>query len=92
MEDGETPEECLKREIKEELNLNIKVGSLVATSRYKYSSGEIMLLAYYAEIISGMLQMKIHYDARWVILDELRHYEFCPADWAIIETLIEAER
>jgi 8-oxo-dGTP diphosphatase len=92
VEDGETPEECLKREIKEELNLNIKVGSLVATSRYNYTSGEIILLAYNAEIISGVLQLKIHYDARWVVLDELRHYEFCPADMAIIKTLIEAER
>ena len=87
VEKGETPEECLKREIKEELNLNIKIGARVATNRYMYDSGEIMLLAYSAEIVGGSMKLMIHNDAKWVGADELKHFDFCPADINILERI-----
>ncbi len=87
VEPGETPEQCLEREIKEELNLNISVGDLFAVSMVKSSSLEIKLLAYHATIIGGAVALRVHNDARWVLANQLHEYDFCPADIAIIQKL-----
>ena len=89
VEMGETPEECLIREIKEELNLDIVIGEKIATSIYKYDSGEIKLVAFSAEIIGGSMKLLIHHDARWVNINQLDQFDFCPADIAIIEILTD---
>ncbi len=86
---GETPEECLIRELKEELNLDIVVGKKIATSIYSYGSGTINLVAYAAQIVSGSMKLLVHHDARWVSGSQLDQFDFCPADIAIIEKLKE---
>jgi len=87
LETGETPEVCLVREIKEELNLNIAVDSLCSATMYKYDTGEIELIAYYAKIIGGEIKLNVHNDARWVDSKSLNDYDFTPADLPIVESV-----
>ena len=91
VEEGETPQECLKREIKEELNLDILVKERFATSIYEYDTGVIELVAYFAEIVGGKLKLLIHNDAQWVNSNKLSCYEICPADVALVERILENE-
>ncbi|HBR01455.1 MAG TPA: 8-oxo-dGTP diphosphatase MutT [Ruminiclostridium sp.] len=87
LEEGETPEECLKREITEELNLDIDVQNYLGSYAYPYETGDIRLIIYKAQIISGDMQLNVHNDAKWVTVNELKNYEFPPADTDLIEKL-----
>ncbi|KLU59854.1 CTP pyrophosphohydrolase [Peptococcaceae bacterium CEB3] len=80
MEPGETPEECLQREIKEELDVDIEVRSFFAESRYEYESGAIRLRAFCCRWISGTFSLIVHSRIEWVEGDELERYNFAPAD------------
>jgi len=91
VKEGESPEECLKREIKEELNLDIVVKERFATSIYEYDTGVIELAAYFADIVGGALKLLIHNDVQWVNSNHLSDYEVCPADVAIVECILEKE-
>lgn len=91
VEAGETPEFCLKREIKEELNLDITVGELFSVSTAKDNSDVIKLMAYKAFIVSGDVKLQVHNDAKWVLISQLKEYDFCPADIEIIRKLREKE-
>jgi 8-oxo-dGTP diphosphatase len=84
---GETPEECLKRELKEELNLDICVGALYDTINYDYPTWTIELLVYRADIVGGELRLNVHRDVRWVPRSEIAGYDFCPADVELVEKL-----
>ena len=87
LEEGETPEECLKREIIEELNLDIEVQDYLGSYAYPYETGDIRLIIYKAQIISGDMQLNVHNDAKWVTVNEMKNYEFPPADTDLIEKL-----
>lgn len=87
VEDGETPEECLSREIMEELDLVISIEDFFASSIYKYEFGEIELLAYYAKILSGDLHLNVHIDHQWVVPKDLALFDFALADIEIVQKL-----
>jgi len=91
VEVGESPQESLKREIKEELNLDVLVKDQLATSIYEYDSGTIELLAYSAVIVGGALKLNIHNDAKWVTPEQLSSYDLCPADVPIVEHILGIE-
>ena len=91
VEKDETPQESLVREIKEELNLDIEVKEKFATSVYNYGAGSIELQAYLAAIVGGEIKLTIHNDAKWVNPKELLNFDFCPADIAIVEKIVEEE-
>lgn len=84
---GETPEQCLKRELKEELNLDIRVGELFDIINYDYPTWTIQLLVYRAEIIGGEIKRNVHRDIRWVSPSEISTYDFCPADVELVEKI-----
>ena len=92
IKEGETPEECLKREIKEELCLDIKVGEFFEKSIYHSDSGSIELLAYFANVLSGTTKLIVHNDVQWVDLNEISTYDFAPADVPIVESLVLRKR
>ena len=80
VEDGETPEQCLKREMKEEFDIDVTVGDYFSESTYSYSHGQIRLLAYKTYWIAGDMQSKVHDDYQWVRITELSNYDLAPAD------------
>jgi 8-oxo-dGTP diphosphatase len=89
LEAGETPEECLRREICEELGIEIQVKEHFLDSVYDYADGTIKLRAYWAEWLSGSLTPLVHQDLKWVSLTEMENYQFPPADLPIIAKLKE---
>lgn len=88
IEKGETPEESLRREIKEELDIEIKIIDKFGENVYDYQDFEINLIAYKAEIASGRIVAKEHEAWQWVKIEELGVYEFAPADVVFVEKLV----
>lgn len=87
IEAGETPKEALIREIKEELEVEIKVGALIDTVEYDYPTFHLSMDCFWAEIISGDLVLREHEAAKWLTKDELDSVEWLPADIEVIEKI-----
>lgn len=92
LEAGETPEECLRREIREELGIEIQVNEHFLDSVYEYEDGTIQLRAYWSEWLSGSLTPFVHQDLKWVSIAEMESYQFPPADLPIIAKLKEINK
>lgn len=87
VENGETEQEALIRECKEELDVIIAVDELFARVFHHYDDVDVRLSVYNARIIAGEIKMLEHCDIQWISADRLREYEFCPADKDILEKL-----
>lgn len=88
IEAGETLPECLKREIKEEFDLDIKVGDFFMTSEYNYEFGSFQLNAFFAESQTQSIGLlNSHETYCWIDASELDNFEFAPADIPIVERL-----
>ena len=89
LEQGETLEECLKREMMEEMQLEIEVGKHFADSSYDYDFGTIVLHAYWASCKSRDVPVVLeHEQYKWIKLQDLPQYDFAPADKPIIEAIL----
>ena len=91
IEPGETPQEALKREIQEELDTKIKVGSFIDTIEYDYPTFHLSMDCFLAEIESGSLVLKEHEAARWLTREELDSVDWLPADVLLIDTLKQSK-
>ncbi len=80
IEQGETPQQALVREIEEELETEIAVGELLDTVEYDYPAFHLSMDCFWAEILSGDLVLKEHEAARWLTREELDSVEWLPAD------------
>jgi len=90
LEEGETPEQCLKRELLEELAILTDVGDLISISEYSYTPDwTIRLLVYRATVISGVFRLNDHDEIRWVKPKALVNYDFPEADKPVVQKLIE---
>lgn len=87
IEEGETPEEALIREIREELDTDIEVGDLVHTIEYDYPTFHLSMDCFLAQVISGELVLKEAEAARWLTGSELYDVQWLPADLSLIEIL-----
>lgn len=87
LEHKETLEECLVREIFEELNMKIQVIQHYDDSIYKYSAGTIKLKAYWCKWINGNINLIDHSEYKWISLSDLSKYSFAPADIKIQNSL-----
>jgi 8-oxo-dGTP diphosphatase len=92
IENGETAEECLKREIEEELKINVKIGDFFGESIYHYPQDAIQLLAYWVYWESGSIELMAHDEFKWVSLSELDFYDFAPADIPLVKKLKDEEK
>ena len=90
IEEGETPQEALKREIREELDTEIEVGDLIDTIEYDYPIFHLSMQCFWAEVISGHLELKEAEAARWLTADAIDSVEWLPADRSLLQKLKEA--
>ena len=87
MEPGETPEEALKREIREELLTEIRVDELLCTVEYDYPKFHLTLHCYLCSLVTEALHLNEHEAARWLANDELDSVKWLPADREVIEKM-----
>ena len=87
IEAGETPQEALRREIMEELDIEISVGELIETVEYDYSNFHLSMDCFWCKIVSGELVLKEAEDAKWLTKDTLNSVEWLPADIMPIEKI-----
>ena len=87
IEEGETSEQALKREIMEELDTEISVGELIDTIEYDYPQFLLSRDCFWCEIVSGNLVLKEHEAARWLTKKQLNDVKWLPADVTLIEKI-----
>ena len=87
VEEGETPQEALTREIREELAADIRVGELFYTVEYDYPEFHLSMKCYICELVSEEMELKEHEAARWLGRGELDTVDWLPADKGLIESL-----
>src|ERR1700743_3659088 len=88
VEDGESAEQALRRELDEELGIAAEIGSRVAHTRHTYRSGSAIDLQFFAvHQFAGEMTNRIFNDLRWCPLPELTRYDFLEADYVLIRDL-----
>ena len=84
MEAGESREEALRREIREELDTEINIGKLLCTVEYDYPASHLTMHCYLCSVVSGTLVLKEHESARWLPAEALESVDWLPADLQIL--------
>ena len=88
IEKGESLEQCLKRELKEELNVDCEIGDFFCENTYDYGDKLIHLITYRAKIISGVPRAIVHEQIAWVKKEELESYDMPEADVPIVRKIM----
>ncbi len=91
IEEGETPQQALVREIQEELDTEVEVGDLLGTVEYDYPTFHLSMQCFLCRIKSGSLNLKEHEAARWLAEDELDSVDWLPADIEVLEWIRRAQ-
>jgi 8-oxo-dGTP diphosphatase len=84
---GETAQQALIRECREELAVEVSVGDVFMEVVHEYPDLLVKLTLFNAVIASGVPQMLEHHDIQWITVDEIPKFHFCPADVDILEKL-----
>ena len=87
VEEDESPEECMARELKEELDIEVEVGELITSNKHRFPNGIIELLAYRVQHICGNFVLNDHDEIKWITIDEISKFDFPPANTPIINYL-----
>ena len=91
LEENENEIECIKREIKEELNIEIEILRRLSTNNYDYGTFKIKLIPYLANYISGAIQLSEHNDYRLLDKSDLFSLDWAEADIPIVEEFLKLE-
>ena len=89
LEPGETPEECIVREIREELATQVKAERILGVVDYDYPKFHLTMHCILCTIVSGELKLLEHEAARWLSKETLRSVDWLPADQLILERIEE---
>lgn len=92
VEKGEHPEQCLIREIKEELDVSIRIEDIFQVVSHVYGEKHIILLCYKCEIYGGEISCIDCADYRWVKPEQMMHFDCAPADIPVIQKIISLEQ
>ena len=87
IQEGETPQEALKREIMEELDTEIEVGELIDTIEYDYPEFHLSMDCFWCSIVKGDLVLKEHEAAKWLTKESLDEVDWLPADLSLVECI-----
>lgn len=87
IEEGETPQDALVREIKEELDTEIVVEDLIDTIEYDYPTFHLSMDCFFCKLLSGNLVLKEHEAAKWLTKEQLDSVDWLPADITLIDKL-----
>jgi 8-oxo-dGTP diphosphatase len=90
-EDGETLEECIVRECREELDVDVAVAGTFGRTSYSHANRVLVFTFFHVNRLSGELTAKVHEQIKWVSAAELEMYRFCPADVEIVEKLARGQ-
>ena len=90
IEEGESPEEALVREIEEELDTVVEVGELIDTVEYDYPNFHLSMDCFICTIKEGNLVLKEHEDAKWLTKDTLHSVDWLPADEGLVKKIDES--
>ena len=85
---GETDEDALKRELKEELNISAKVNSFFSSNLHEFPNGKLLRKIYNVNIKDINFELIVHDKIKWVTLDEMKNYDFAPAEIPNVEKLL----
>lgn len=88
IEPGETPQESLRREIREELGCEIEVGEMIVDATHEYPAITVRLITYYAKVVDGAPKATEHEKLAWLPIKNLPTLEWAPADVPTIEKLL----
>ena len=91
VEPGETKQQALIRECREELNITLSVGDIFTEVVHEYPDITIHLTLFNAEISEGIPELLEHNELRWITPSQIPNYNFCPADKDILKKIIEGK-
>ena len=91
MEDGETPEEALVREICEELSTEISVDGFLCTVEFDYPKFHLTMHCYLCSLLTEALHLNEHEAAKWLAMEEIDSVKWLPADLEVVENLKRAQ-
>ena len=89
MEPGETPEECLRRELKEEFEIDAEIGAYICSSRFEYKHIQVELLVYKARHLSGEFILHDHDRIEWVKPGDIKGYDLSSADIPVVDAILK---
>ncbi len=87
IQEGETPQEALKREIMEELDTEIEVGDLIETVEYDYPNFHLSMDCFWCKVVRGNLILKEHEAAKWLTKEMLDEVDWLPADLSLVKKI-----
>ena len=85
LEAGESPEEALRRELREELSIDVKVGHIADAVHYRYPDRDVLVLFYICEIVQGTPRAVDCNAIAWPLIDDVPRYDFAGADRVFVE-------
>lgn len=89
IEQNETPQQALEREIKEELLCKVSIKNKIITASYEYDFGIVELTTFFCELIKGEPKLTEHESIKWLPISELSTLEWAPADIPTIDALVK---
>lgn len=89
VEPGETKEQALIRECREELNITVSVGDVFTEVVHEYTDITVHLTLFNAKISEGVPELLEHNDLKWITPSEIPNYNFCPADKDVLKRIVE---
>lgn len=92
VEDGESREVALKREINEELKTEIEITDFIQTIEYDYPNFHLTMHCFLCNVVSGDLTLMEHEDSKWLSIDELYSVDWLPADIVVLPSIVEKLR
>jgi len=91
IEQQETPQECLARELEEEFGIIAEIADFIAESFFDYGDIKIRLLGYRVKYISGEFKLNAHDDIKWISASEFIEFDFAEADLPLIEKILASQ-